>query len=97
MDTFVQSAKNKDVWRFASDNDTEDCFGEINDVLSDPLSEHPASGIWEPLTEVSWLPTSNCFQERLVISEIFKQNAVNIENNLKAFYPCVKKMRAANN
>ena len=45
MYTFVQSAKNKDVWRFASDNDTTDCFSETNDVLSDPLSEHPASGI----------------------------------------------------
>jgi hypothetical protein len=45
MDTFVQSAKNKEIWRFASDKDTADCFCETDDVLNDPLSEHSASGI----------------------------------------------------
>jgi hypothetical protein len=55
--------------------------------LNDPLSEHSASGIW-PLTEVSWLLTSDWFHKRLFTSEIFNQNVVNIENNLKTIYPC---------
>jgi hypothetical protein len=52
MDTLVQSAKNKEVRRFASDTDTADCFVETDDVLNGPFSENSVSGIWEPLTEV---------------------------------------------
>lgn len=63
MDTLVQSAKNKEVRRFASDTDTADCFVETDDVLNGPFSENSVSGIWEPLTEVPWLPTSICFMK----------------------------------
>lgn len=51
-DTLVQSAKNKEVQRFASDTDTADCFCETDDVLHGPFSENSVSEIWEPLTEV---------------------------------------------
>ena len=52
IDTLVQSAKNKEVRRFASDTDTADCFGETDDVLNGSFSDNSVFGIWEPLTEV---------------------------------------------
>ena len=61
----MQSAKNNEVWRLASDTDIADCLGEIKEVLVDPLSEGAASTTWEPLTEVSWLPTSACFHKKI--------------------------------
>ena len=61
----MQSAKNNEVWRLASDTDIADCLGEIREVLVDPLSE-----IWEPLTEASWLLTSTCYIKAIYYSNI---------------------------
>jgi hypothetical protein len=61
MHTLVQRAKNKEVWRLASDTDIADCLGETNEALD---SENPAYGIWEALSEVSWLSTLNCVHTR---------------------------------
>lgn len=66
----MQSAKNNEVWRLASDTDIADCLGEIREVLVDPLSEGPASEIWEPLTEASWLLTSTCYIKAIYYSNI---------------------------
>lgn len=90
----MQSAKNNEVWRLASDTDTADCLGETKSVLLHVLSEGSASEIWEPLTEVSWLPASNCFQKKknFNISQMFNQNAVYM-SKLKTFQWHLKKIR----
>jgi len=33
VDTFVQSAKNNELWRLALDADIVDCLGEIKEVM----------------------------------------------------------------
>lgn len=55
--TFVQRAKNKDVWRWAWEKDMAGSLGkEVWIPFINSFSEAPTSEFWEPLIEVSWLP-----------------------------------------
>lgn len=56
--TCVHKAKNKEISRWASDSDMVDTLWTTNCALFVVLvSPFPVSETWEPLTDVSWLPT----------------------------------------